>query len=239
MEVRFAPPELQALDRERGGTLVVTAHTEDRPLRGLAGRVDWRLCGQLSELLADGALDAGFGGALLCPVTDRLPFSRLLFVGLGTAEEFDAGRYAEACHIIAWKLARMGEHDVAMALPGAVGRGLGLREAVWGWRHGIIRSYDSAGLRALRLCMLVERAKARELRGPLLAVAEEVNEALSREAEQRAIVNAPPMPEDAPQPREMPEDPGQTTPPGGRRGWQSGVMKIGPATARAKPRPKS
>mgnify|MGYP002636140646 CR=1 FL=1 len=263
MQIRFAPPTLQALDREHGGTLVVHAFTDERPLRGLAGRVDWRLCGRLSGLLAGGDVSADFGATLLCPTDDRLPFARLLFIGLGSVTDYNAELYAEANHLTAWKLARMGERHFAMALPTFFGRGLGVREAVWGWRHGLIRSFDSDGLRELQVCVLADRTAVAELKAPMTSVADEVNEALRREAEQRAIANAPPLPQAttpigddrgrvsggrAPQPS-VPgphETPRAAAPAAtkrdeeteqaadratGRRGWQSGVMKIGPATA--------
>ncbi len=221
MKIRFAPPTLDALDRERGGTLVICAFAEERPLRGLAGRIDWRLCGRLSELLADGHVDGTFGAALLCPTNGRLPFDRLLFVTLGAETSYDAALYGEACHIIAWKLARMGEHNFAMTVPCRLGRGLGVREAIWGWRHGIIRSFDSAALRQLDICILADTAASHELNGPMNAVTEEVNEALRREAEQRAIANAPPMPNST-----APTSSLASSSPV-RRGWHSGVMKIG------------
>lgn len=231
MQLRFAPPNLQALDREHGGTLVVCAFDEERPLKGLAGRVDWRLCGRLSKLIDAGNIDAAFGATLLCPINGRLPFERLMFVGLGSVADYGKKRYSEACHIIAWKLARMGETDFAMSLPGHLGRGLGLRDAVWGWRHGVIGSFDSESLGELTVCMLAEREPARELRPPLMAVVQEVNDALRREFEQRTIANAPPMPS-APRPEPLQQAPIETPSPS-RRGWQSGVMKIGPATAAA------
>lgn len=238
MQLRFAPPHLQALDRERGGTLVVCAFDEERPLKGLAGRVDWRLCGRLSDLIFAGNLEASFGSTLLCPVDGRLPFERLLFVGLGSTSKYTTERYSEACHIIAWKLARMLETDFAVTLPGHLGRGLGLREAVGGWRQGIIRSFDSENLRQLNICLLADPEAARELRPPMMAVAQEVNDALRKESDQRAIANAPPMPEPRrPEPQMTPTPVVVETSNPRRRGWQSGVMKIGPATASPKAKP--
>lgn len=240
MRIRFAAPSLRSLDREEGGTLVICAFDDERPLRGVAGRVDWRLCGKLSAMLLDGALGSRFGDALLMPIGARLPFSRLMFVALGSRDEFDNEHYGEACHIIAWKLARMGETDFAMTLPARVGREVGLRDAVWGWRRGLIRSFDSAGLHALNVCIVADRASATDLHAPFVAIAEEVNDALRREAEERAIANAPPMPHGqvqrgtqpvVEQPRAMIPAPDSPVRSGGRRGWPTGVMKIGPATA--------
>lgn len=194
MRVRFAEPTLQALDAEHGGTLVVVAFTDERPLRGLAGRIDWRLCGQLNRLLADGILDVGFGGALLCPTNERLPFDKLLVVGLGATQEFSPERFGEACHVISWKLARMAERRFAMMLPGVVGRDIALRDAVWAWRHGLIRSFDSASLTALEICVLAEADLIADLAAPMRAVADEVNDALRHEVERRELANSPPLP---------------------------------------------
>jgi len=55
----------------------------ERPLRGAAGRADWRLCGLVSDRLADGHLREKTGAAVLVPALGRLAADRVLLVGLG------------------------------------------------------------------------------------------------------------------------------------------------------------
>jgi hypothetical protein len=64
--------------------LVLFCYADERPLRGAAGRVDWRLCGQLSALMVEGELSGIEGQRLLVPVQDRrMGTSRVLLLGLG------------------------------------------------------------------------------------------------------------------------------------------------------------
>lgn len=64
--------------------LVLFCYSDERPLRGAAGRVDWRLCGQLSALMVEGELTGAQGQRLLAPVQDRrMGASRVLLLGLG------------------------------------------------------------------------------------------------------------------------------------------------------------
>ncbi len=64
--------------------LVLFCHSDERPLRGAAGRVDWRLCGQLSALMVEEELTGALGQRLLVPVQDRrMGASRVLVLGVG------------------------------------------------------------------------------------------------------------------------------------------------------------
>jgi len=67
--------------------LVVPLPEDERPLRGDAGRVDWRLSGQLSRLLLDGFASGRRGEAVLLPADARVASRRLLLAGVGPAAE--------------------------------------------------------------------------------------------------------------------------------------------------------
>jgi Cytosol aminopeptidase family, N-terminal domain len=62
---------------------------DERPLRGPAGRVDWRLCGLLSRQLLEQRYVGGLGEDLLISTAPRLPFGRLFLVGLGRGNDLD------------------------------------------------------------------------------------------------------------------------------------------------------
>ncbi|HMI91498.1 MAG TPA: leucyl aminopeptidase, partial [Polyangiales bacterium] len=61
MHVRFAAPEMAQLDALRCEALALSFFSDERPLRGPLGLIDWRLCGFVSQLLTSGRV----GGALL------------------------------------------------------------------------------------------------------------------------------------------------------------------------------
>jgi alkylhydroperoxidase family enzyme len=80
--------DLRPLERVRAELAVVAFFEGERPLRGSAGRADWRLCGALSELLVAGRLAGARGEALLVTSEGALRAPRLVALGLGPREGF-------------------------------------------------------------------------------------------------------------------------------------------------------
>ncbi len=118
MNVEFVAPELRKLDRVHAGALVIHLFEGDAPLRGLPALVDWRLCGSLSRLILAGRLTGRSGEAMLVPSSGRLPFERLLLLGLGprrTLERTEVGAEIRRAFDV---LGRMRTHSAAAALPG-------------------------------------------------------------------------------------------------------------------------
>jgi hypothetical protein len=78
------------IERVRADVAVVPLFAGERPLRAAAGRVDWRLCGRLSHLLAAGRLVGAFGEAVLIPGGGGMCAPRVLGVGAGRRDQIDA-----------------------------------------------------------------------------------------------------------------------------------------------------
>ncbi len=101
--------------------------TDQRPLRGAAGIVDWRLCGELSNALQSGSLTGALGERLLMPTHGRIGPKRLLIFGVGPqsrplgADELT--RMLEAAHTA-------GATELAIELPGNVTTEVAF-DAVW------------------------------------------------------------------------------------------------------------
>jgi hypothetical protein len=120
MEFRFASPELRGIDQLRLDALALTYFEDERPLRGLAGQVDWRLCGQLSRWIARGRLTGASGERALLPTVRRLGPERLLLHGLGPRDDFwHAGeaRFRELIEEMLATLDGAGIRAAAVALP--------------------------------------------------------------------------------------------------------------------------
>ena len=83
------------LERLEGDLLVAGFFCEDRPLKGAAGRADWRLCGLVSRILLEGDCSGREGEAILVSCQGRLRMDRVLFLGLGERDCFDAFRGAD------------------------------------------------------------------------------------------------------------------------------------------------
>ncbi|MHB8421027.1 MAG: macro domain-containing protein [Myxococcales bacterium] len=83
LELAAAELSLPVLDRAAVDALVLFVGDEERPLQGLGGLCDWRLCGALSRTLASGWYRGSAGEALLTPTGRRLGASRLFMFGVG------------------------------------------------------------------------------------------------------------------------------------------------------------
>ena len=107
---------LDALDVDAVAVLV----GPERPLQGLAGYVDWRLCGALTRAILDGHFAPEKGEALLLPSGRRLGPARVFCFGLGP-EALDAAGFAAAAGKACNAMARAGSASFATALPALAG----------------------------------------------------------------------------------------------------------------------
>jgi hypothetical protein len=83
MQILFRDLSLRSLDAFSADSLVLFIDLQERPLQGLAGLCDWRLCGQLSRIIETGFFEGKGGEALLMPIGHRLGIIRLLAFGIG------------------------------------------------------------------------------------------------------------------------------------------------------------
>jgi hypothetical protein len=93
VDVRFVPSELSRIEALRYEAVALPFFEDERPLRGVAGLCDWRLCGRLSQLLDGGRVRGTLGEVTLLPTRPRLPFDKMLLVGCGTVDAFDEFRF--------------------------------------------------------------------------------------------------------------------------------------------------
>lgn len=107
--------ETRPLERVGGDVLVVGAFEDDRPLRGGAARVDWRLCGQLSELILAGRISGERGDAVLLPSSGSICAHRVLLVGLGERRRFTLATARQVMQDAAQRCLALGVHRIVAA----------------------------------------------------------------------------------------------------------------------------
>jgi hypothetical protein len=162
MRLRGEPAELTLAAAARAEVDAVAAFVgPERPLRGLAGLLDWRLCGALSRAVEDGTFAPDRGEALLLPGAGRLGAARVVCFGLRDASP-EAAR--EGAARAAGILARAGCRAGAVELPPAAG-GEGLRA----WLEASLR----LGL-SPQVALGDPRALAREIAAAAAGLAGEV-----------------------------------------------------------------
>jgi hypothetical protein len=118
MELKFVTPDLRSLDETSAELLACTLWSDERPMRGVAGLLDWRLAGRLSALAKAGFLVGGLGEALLVPGKPQLAFDKVLVLGLGARSEFGEHAFRRAVERLLRALEGLHVRRAVVELPG-------------------------------------------------------------------------------------------------------------------------
>jgi hypothetical protein len=128
-------------------TILVPLPEDERPLRGDAGLVDWRLCGRISEQLRSGYLSGALGEAALLPGSRPLSPSRILLVGTGKPPARGGARpILRAMRTAAGKLLMMKSPAALLACPGAIDFAEDAVALLRGLVHGLAENQTEIGL---------------------------------------------------------------------------------------------
>lgn len=129
VELRFVAPDLRRLDEASAEIVACAVFTDERPLRGLAGLLDWRLSGRLSRLAKTAFLKGEAGEALVLPARPRLPFDKALVVGLGARASFGEAVCKKALERIFDALSGLSVKKAVVELPGRGADAIGAERA--------------------------------------------------------------------------------------------------------------
>ncbi|HEY2369455.1 MAG TPA: M17 family peptidase N-terminal domain-containing protein [Polyangiaceae bacterium] len=89
--VHFVEPDLRAIDTTSAEVIACSVFQDERPMRGLAGLLDWRLAGRLSVLAKGDFLTGAEGEVVLVPGRPYVRFEKILVLGVGPRATFDDG----------------------------------------------------------------------------------------------------------------------------------------------------
>jgi hypothetical protein len=121
LELRFVAPDLRRLDDVSAEIVACGIFSDERPLRGLAGLLDWRLAGRLSRLAKEAFLVGEPGEVLALPARPRLPFDKAVVVGLGPRASFDDATYRRVLERLVGVFDGLQVKNVVVELPGRGG----------------------------------------------------------------------------------------------------------------------
>jgi hypothetical protein len=121
MDLRFVAPELRRLDSANVELCVCSIWSDERPVRGFAGLLDWRMGGRLSALLKSGFLRGELGETLLVPGKPHVPFEKVIAVGLGPRADFGEGTFRAVLVRMAGTLEALRVRRAVVELPGRAG----------------------------------------------------------------------------------------------------------------------
>lgn len=109
---------LPSLDTSGCDVLACGLFEDDRPMRGLAATLDYRLAGRLSGFLRANELVGEAGEAFLFPPRPRLMAEKLVVFGWGKVAAFDEDAIDRATRRMVDTLAGLGAKRVVLELPG-------------------------------------------------------------------------------------------------------------------------
>ncbi len=127
-------------------TILVLVPEDERPLRGDAGLVDWRLCGLISEHLRSGYVTGQLGEAVLLPGDRPLSPARILLAGAGSAEARGGRPVLRAMRSAAAKLLMMRSPVALLACPGSIEFCEEVVPLLRGLVHGLAENQTEDGL---------------------------------------------------------------------------------------------
>jgi hypothetical protein len=118
VELQFLSNDLKGLD-DAGVELVACGVWRDRrPFTGLAGLLDWRLAGRISKLAREGFLLGEVGETVFFPGRPRTSFDKVLVLGLGMREAFEASTFSVVLEKLLAALEGLHVRRAVVELPG-------------------------------------------------------------------------------------------------------------------------
>lgn len=124
MDFRYVPPDLAKLDGISAEVACCSIWEDEWPMLGLAGLVDWRLAGRLSQLAKRGFLTGARDEVVMMPARPGLPFEKLLVLGLGKKKDFDDAIVTRAAKRLAETLEGLQVRKAVVELPGRADRSI-------------------------------------------------------------------------------------------------------------------
>lgn len=111
---------LASLDAMPGvDSLCLFVSEDERPLKGMAGYADWRMCGALSRVLMRGFFSGASGDCLLIPTAGHIAMSRIFAMGIGERQRFGTEALSQALSNAGHVLSKAQVTTVALEIPGA------------------------------------------------------------------------------------------------------------------------
>ena len=109
--------DLAGIDTLTAEALAVFLWSDDQPLQGVAGFLDWRLCGALSQTLVRGDFQGAPGEVMLLPTRGRLGNRRVFVFGLGARQDFELSSLPGVVRIVAEIMQRAGVRELSVGVP--------------------------------------------------------------------------------------------------------------------------
>ena len=155
-----------------GDTLLLPVPEDERPLQGDAGRIDWRLCGEITHQLLTGFISGASDEAILLTGRAPLQASRLLLLGAGPSDRLDSAGVEALMAAAVQRVDNLHSPSALLALPGAID----LERAALDVLRGVLLGLRSQRReRTFRLVVPDARERAGTLEAAMAALMDEAH----------------------------------------------------------------
>ncbi len=148
---------LQDIKKLETGAIIVGFFEDVRPLKGLAGELDWLLCSSLSSLIIRSKLRGALGELALLTSRGKVPAAKIFMLGLGPRGSVTSATLQEAARSAV--AAAVGAGLTHAAIEYFTTPELSTEVAVSALRRGLA---DGAGGRAIEISLLAPDAATYE-----------------------------------------------------------------------------
>ncbi len=107
----------EGIDAQECDVLAIGFFRDERPLKGSAGLIDWRLNGMLSRHLAEKKLTGDWEETTLIPSQGRVMSRMILLLGLGEVREYSYLCVRKLCPQLLETLKKLDASGVCLSLP--------------------------------------------------------------------------------------------------------------------------
>jgi hypothetical protein len=107
----------ERVDFQECDLLVTGFFSDERPLRGSSGWIDWRFNGRFSRFLIEKNLSGDWNETILIPSEGRVMSRMVLLLGLGNMREYGPLRLAEVAPRLLQIVKRLEAFDICLSLP--------------------------------------------------------------------------------------------------------------------------
>jgi hypothetical protein len=105
---------LQDIKKIETEALIVGFYENVRPLKNLAGELDWLLCGSLSDLIIKQKIKGSIGDVALLTSRGKVPAQKIFIVGLGPYNSVSSSSLSNAARTAVSSLVNAGVKNAAM-----------------------------------------------------------------------------------------------------------------------------
>ncbi|MEA2102795.1 MAG: M17 family peptidase N-terminal domain-containing protein [Thermodesulfobacteriota bacterium] len=126
--------------------------SDERPIQGPTGVLDWYMDALISRLLVSGRISGEWGEKILFAQMDTLEAEGVALVCLGAKNTFDSGRIRQAARIMSDTASGLGLDTMYMSLPGSGHAGINMVFVAENFLDGLTESCHAASFTPRVVC---------------------------------------------------------------------------------------